>query len=473
MNGNDELALSLRRHYLATADETVAEGRLELVLEQTRAARQRPGWLARLREPFLRAGGRVEASRKAWVLVLVVVAALLAVALAVALSAPPVRSTSPLLFTTTVTETGGGRLYAIDPTGGSPWLVFDAAAQRVHASPDGRYALFQAVLPGWTGLVLARTDGSSARPIGEPGEFELGRAWETIWAPDSHAVAWVSSRAAGPVLMVADTVGGAPREIELPAGGRPQLAWSPDSVHLAVMEFGCDIVDGTLSIVDTRDGMRRVIGPRLHVRSGPVWSHDGRRVALKGATDDVDCPGEARPSELVVGDVATGVATTVARNVEITVDAWSADDLSILGMVQAGTGSDIVAVSVETGQMTRLGHFAGQGATWSHDGSRLVWPMPDPYSSPGAEESNSLWVMDIKSGRSTRVAQNVPGWLSEGFPMWSPDDAWIAFERAPSVLAPNDDVGRRGSIWMVRPDGRGEHVLVDESTGVDLGGVDW
>ena len=162
-------------------------------------------------------------------------------------------------------------------------------------SPDGRYAFLEAAVtpttnyfdPGY-GLVLVRTDDSEIRVISDRANYQLGEYWESIWAPDSHAVAWIS-RADGQ-LKVLDVSGPEPKSIDVALGGEPHLVWSPDSVHLAYVSWA-NCLEGfepQLYVVDTVAGDVEEVGVGLDLGSLPSWSHDGSRLAASVRTG---CPG--------------------------------------------------------------------------------------------------------------------------------------------------------------------------------------
>lgn len=155
---------------------------------------------------------------------------------------------------------------------------------RALAAPNGRWVIAPLVVPeagrpALGGARLVAVDGSGWRdlpPLADP-----------HWAHDGAALVALE---AGAVTWIEAATGRQLRRLE---GGARRLWWSPDSRRLAVM-----LDDGALAIVDA-DGAR---GP-TRVASGvdgrwpPVWSADGRRIAL--ATRPTD-----GPPALVIVDLA-------------------------------------------------------------------------------------------------------------------------------------------------------------------------
>jgi Tol biopolymer transport system component len=413
-----------------------------------------------------------------------VLGALILLLIAIALAtAGRDRFTSPLLFTTSA----GGALYALDRAGADPQAIFEGNASNIQVSPDGQYVLFEGGGPGPT---LARTDGSNSRTFAEG-------AWTASWAPDSHAIAWVTGQGDQGTLMIADVDGGEPRRLPVPGRVEPHLSWSPDNVHLAYT--GCEPGDpdslcqttASMLIVDTISGELSEFGT-LYPAKPPVWAHDGRHLAVAvwpGGVDPVPggvIPGEG-PALVSVDAVTGGVSTLMTATASNVISlAWSADDRRIVSLMAPFSGGvDIASVPTEGGAVERLAHhsvgwpvgsFFDRGPAWSPGGSHLAWTELDD----GSTETYSLWVMDLADGQLRRIAGDVLGYANSVVtPLWSSDGAWIAFYRKPSSPTYEYEwpyiqrVGGEGSIWIVRPDGSDERLVVDDSFGVDVGRADW
>ena len=109
-----------------------------------------------------------------------------------------------------------------------------------------------------------------------------------------------------------------------------------------------------LSIIDTEAGTTRELGQDLMLPSLPVWAHDGHRLAavvmtgdvveaIKPDPDTLICVERAGPREIIVGDIATSAATTIATDVDAFNLVWSAEDRAVMeidgGATPAGTTS--------------------------------------------------------------------------------------------------------------------------------------
>jgi hypothetical protein len=420
-----------------------------------------PGWLG----PWF---GRVPVPVRLALMAAVLIAGLVLLAV---LADRPERS-NPLTFATW-NQPG---LFVVDPAGGSPRRIFDDHAGRIHISPDGRHVF---VSRDDTGVALAETDGSGWRPLDLPGEdFGVGfagREYESVWAPDSHAVAWISRGTNEPTLYVADVVSDQPRRIQLPPTAVPAardsqdrrpLVWSNDSVHLVYLEWGsCDDAWGPPFIVDTNTGDVRELGSDLEVQTLPVWSRDGRYLAM-----EVGCR-PAGQSALMVGDIASGTATLLAEPLDASSLSWSPDDLTIRWATNPDgllipDGLSIGSVPATGGEIREHARLFSHEVVWSPDGSRMTWVQLDDANG----ETFSLWAADATGGQPRRIADGVVAHALYPKAVWSPDSAWIAFIRGPT----HPDGQHGGSLWIVRPDGTDERLVLEGATvDLDWNGVDW
>ena len=450
---------------------------------EERAAAAAPEPLSRLGVPPITGAwtdqGRVRTLRLVVLLALLVLTVLV---LAFAFGRRQPVPTTPLVFMSLAGSEPA--LYTVDIDTGQIGTVMSWTGSRLHVSPNGRYALFDAVVgpstglegPG-PGLVLARTDGSDARVVDDPG-YELGRVWESIWAPDSHAVAWLrwtADRTAS--VMVLEVDGGETRRIDIGPGVDPHLVWSPDNVHVAYVDWAeCE---GTTSphlyVVDTMAADFIEVGINADLNSLPEWSHDGRRLAAHVANPTVattprsqetpdqasaSCSPRVVPPAILIWDSATGEETRLPVGSDTVFNlAWARDDSALMAL----TATTLLTIPIDGGPAEELAKLEGGGALWSPDSTHLAW------LEGGDADSASLWVMDVPGGERRRIAGDI-GSGPEGWPLWSPDGQWLAFFRGPPTVEPGLP---SGSIWIVRPDGSDERLLVDASVAPDLTGVDW
>jgi len=133
---------------------------------------------------------------------------------------------------------------------------------------------------------------------------------------------------------------------------------------------------------------------------------------------------------------------------------WSPDG-SLLAFAYGSCDSVVYVVDLE-GELRRIGD--GRGPTWSHTGRRLVYSANVPYSpcgveclGPSAPGEWELRVVDV-DGIGGPLPLSADGSTSLGSqPVFSPDDAWIAFAGPPA----GDDLDPEtfGATYVVRADG--------------------
>lgn len=96
---------------------------------------------------------------------------------------------------------------------------------------------------------------------------------------------------------------------------------------------------------------------------------------------------------------------------------------------------DLEATSgVASGALLRTGDTRGAGApTWSHDGSKIVYVSTNAVFTGrldnGAADLYSIPYANRQGGAATPIAGAADPAFEEYYPIFSPDDAWLAFDR--------------------------------------------
>jgi len=211
-----------------------------------------------------------------------------------------------------------------------------------------------------------------------------------------------------------------------------RASWSPGGKYAALLRGKSGLV-----VVDQRSRvLRHVIRHFSYGSEDPVWSPDGRWIAVEGG-------GHGSPIGIVP---ARGGGWAAWREV------WSPGDLE--------SGADSPTWTADSRHVAFAAHLFRPPSvehgvyTVGIDGSGFRLLVPDAvmpaYSPDGLQlayvRAGDIWVSDADGTNPRRVANG-----ADARPAWSPRGRLIAFERI---------VDGHTSIYAVKPDGSGERVLV-------------
>jgi hypothetical protein len=163
---------------------------------------------------------------------------------------------------------------------------FDADLAPHAFSPDGRFLAWtpegDLLRPKPQRLALLDIAAGTTRRLGPTPASDLE---DPAWSPDGTRIAVRSDTAMGNQLLVLDARTGAAL-FALPAPGvyEAPLAWSPDGTTIAVRTVGGnggETLEG-LALIRAVPGarLRAVLAQKVGAMSDPVWSPDGRVVAV-------------------------------------------------------------------------------------------------------------------------------------------------------------------------------------------------
>jgi len=253
-------------------------------------------------------------------------------------------------------------------------LVYDLVqVSDPQVSPDGTRIVYgRTVADRDTGqatsqLWLCDSDGGNARQLTYDGKQNGGGRW----SPDGTRIAFVSDRVpkGGLFILPLDAHGEA-RELTRHNGPIGNLAWSPDGAYLAynapfdpansaeiepqagalppvrVIRRRDYKLDGRgflgeirqqVFVVALATGERRQLTHESLDHLGPLWSPDGRSVAVRRGA-----PGQVLRTQIALVDVATGSVRTICPAMSSTSCAWSpsGDRLLITGSDESGGQPD-------------------------------------------------------------------------------------------------------------------------------------
>ena len=277
------------------------------------------------------------------------------------------------------------------------------------------------ILASCAALVLALSvflpaQSAGARPVAAEDLYKIAFVSGPQISPDGSRIVFAVSRANGPKnrydtnLYIVNTAGGGLRAIAN-TGRDSNPSWSPDSGTIAFVR-GPGKKGEHAQIFAYSVGTARV-RQLTHLKNGafgPVYSHDGKRIAFGSTTTDV-------PHDAYIDFKTAGFKP---------------------GKDQRKTDVRIV----------REMHFEANGEGYTYDRRAHIWVMNADGSGTHALTGGAQW--------------------SEGNPQWSPDDATIAFDS----LRYDSPSGGPNNVYTIPARGGAMHKLASTQPANYLAGFD-
>ena len=187
----------------------------------------------------------------------------------------------------------------------------------------------------------------------------------------STKIAYVSQEGIGDTsryrLIIADADGANPQEVADSPDPMRSPSWSPDGRKIAYVSFEGE--QSAIYVQTLRTGIRDRVSARAGINGAPVFSPDGRMLALTLSQD------QGNP-DIYMLDLAGQVLTRLTRNVAIdTEPAWAPDGQSIYFTSDRSGGPQIYRVETYLGadveRVTYEGSYNAR-ARVSPDGTQLA-----------------------------------------------------------------------------------------------------
>lgn len=231
-------------------------------------------------------------------------------------------------------------------------------------------------------------------------------------------------------LIVADVDGANPAVIAESPQPLMSPAWSPDGRQLAYVSFEGN--QSSVFVQTLRTGTRRQVSARAGVNGAPVFSPDGRRLALTLSTSDGNL-------DVYTLDLGTQVLRRITENPAIdTEPEWDTNGERLYFTSDRAGAAQVYRIEAEPGNRAERVTFEGrsnQRARVSPDGDTLA------VVNLGLNDDYRVATVDPRNGQTRVLTQ---GALDES-PSFAPNGASI-------IYATRED--GRGVLASVSADGR-------------------
>lgn len=322
------------------------------------------------------------------------------------------------------------------------WLIVDVdylVIGDMVANPDGSHTIvFQLfnVLQGEQIVGYRLTTGSTEADLRVAGHRVADMIFEELTGIQGvfgTRIAYVNEQRMGLErrfqLIVSDADGANPQVVTRSSEPLMSPAWSPDGRKLAYVSF--EDSRASIYVQELRTGIRERVSSREGHNGAPVFSPDGRMLALTLSRDQGNL-------DIFMLDLATQILTRLTRHSAIDTEAvWAPDGESIYFTSDRAGGPQIYRVEARAGGRIQRITFEG-----SYNARPRVSPEGDRLAVVHDDRGNHrIALVDTDTGL-TQVLSN--GSLDES-PSFAPNGALIIYAT---------QEGGRGVLASVSTDGR-------------------
>ncbi|MFZ0544245.1 MAG: Ig-like domain-containing protein [Candidatus Promineifilaceae bacterium] len=254
--------------------------------------------------------------------------------------------------------------------------------------------------------------------------------------------------------------GGTPTALTFPPDDVLDFAVSPNGASIAYSSYRQD-GGSDLYLIDS-DGKNRqqLLDCAQGACSNPSWDPNGRRLIYERRTirTEGSAPG---PPRLWWLDLTTNQTVAVFEDTQwLGSFARFSPDGQWIAYISP-SNQEILAYELASGRSVHIPSSSGEPANWSITSDSVLMTEID-FS--GEQYSIYIYQVALETAEVTRMSGD--DLVIDGWPTWSPDGQWIAFNRKPP-LAPT---GKQ--LWVMPADGS-ERIQLTNDPGLHHGPPAW
>ena len=235
--------------------------------------------------------------------------------------------------------------------------------------------------------------------------------------------------------------GGPPTPLTFPPDDLLDFTVSPDGTAIAYSSYREDGGSDLYLIDSDGENRRQLLDCAQGACSNAAWEPNGRRLIYERRTITTEGGGPG-PPRLWWLDLNTNQTVAVFEDTQWlgSFARFSPDGQWIAYLTP--NNQEIQAYHLESGRSVRIPSSSGEPPMWDADSSSVLMTEID-----FAGEQYSIYIYRVAMATTEVTQMSGEDEVIDGWPTWSPDEEWIAFNRKPS-RAPT---GKQ--LWMMSADG--------------------